>query len=105
MLQTLSYCIYLIISSFITIYAGWKCYKHGFAFLLYLVKDNGRCKAINKLLLLGYYLLNIGYIAWSLNTWEPIQSWQDALHIIASKIGFITILLCLLHYINMSTIY
>lgn len=105
MYQLLSYLIYLSISSFITVYVGWKCYTCGFVYLTFLMKDVGICKAVNKMLLCGYYLLNIGYIAWSLHSWEQAASITGALSMVSYKVGVITLFLCILHYINMTIIY
>lgn len=105
MYQLLSYLAYLTISSFITIYVGWKCYTYGFVYLSYLMKDTGLCKAINNMLLCGYYLLNIGYIAWSLNSWQQVSGMAETLSMVSYKVGVITLILCILHYINMTVIY
>lgn len=105
MYQLLAYLFYLSVSSFITIYVGWKCYTYGFVYLNFLIKDSSICKAINKMLLCGYYLLNIGYIAWSLHSWEKAGSISEVLSMVSYKVGTITLILCVLHYINMITIY
>lgn len=105
MIQILSYSIYLLISSFITIYVGWKCYKHGHIYILHLVHDERISIAINKILLLGYYLLNIGYISWSLSTWQHVTALPDVTAQISMKVGFITSILCVLHYTNITVIY
>lgn len=104
-MNVLSYIIYLFISCFITIYVGWQCYKHGYIYILHLVNDGRISIAINKILLLGYYLLNIGYITWSLSTWQPVINVPDILAQVCMKIGLITVILCVLHYTNITVIY
>lgn len=100
-----AYILYLSISSFITIYIGWKCYTYGFVYLRFLINDIRFCTAINRLLLIGYYLVNIGYIAWSISSWDRVNDWSAAFGQVANSTGAILLILCVLHYINMTTIY
>lgn len=105
MYQILAYSIYCSVSAFITIYVGWRCYVHGLVFLRHLFEDEAISKAVNRVLLLCYYLVNIGYITWSISTWKQVGSLPALINESGFKIGGITLLLCLLHYINISTLY
>lgn len=44
--------MYLLISIFITVYIGFKCYKTDEIYLLYVIKDSNTCSAINKILVM-----------------------------------------------------
>ncbi len=105
MYQILAYSIYCSISAFITFYVGWRCYLHGLVFLRYLLDDEAISKAINRVLLLGYYLVNIGYIIWSISTWKLVDTLPTLINELGFKIGGITLILCSLHYINIGTLY
>lgn len=105
MYQIVGYIVYLIISSFITIYVGYRCYLHGLIYLTYLMADIRLCIAINRMLLLGYYLVNIGYIIWSISTWKIITNWASMLNELGFKIGGIMLILCALYSINITLFY
>lgn len=68
MLTTGTYLIYLLLSIGITINVGKQLSTNGLIFLVHHLKDNQElANAINKLLLIGFYLINIGYILLVLN--------------------------------------
>ncbi len=106
MINTISYFIYLAISSFITIYVGWLCYKNGYVYVLELFDhDEKIAKSVNQLLLVAYYLLNIGFVFYSLSSWDEIRSTQKMIEHISTKVSIIVIILCILHYNNIIMIY
>lgn len=105
MFYLLSLTAYLGISFYITIFVGYKCYKVGEVFLMNFVKDKQVCKSVNQLLLMGYYLLNLGYIAISLSPWGSVNNLMDLIFTVAIKLSTIIVILCILHYINILAIY
>lgn len=104
MYQILAYILYLSISSFITFYVGWRCYVHGIIWLKAIFDDEQISSSVNRMLLLGYYLVNIGYISWSVSTWQRIYDPIGMIHALSFKVGGITLILGLLHYLNIATI-
>jgi hypothetical protein len=67
-LTTAGYLIYLLISLGITVFVGRALNRSGLVFLLDQLGGNQRlAQAINQLLLIGFYLVNIGYILLVLN--------------------------------------
>ncbi|UKB82482.1 hypothetical protein LF887_15880 [Chryseobacterium sp. MEBOG06] len=105
MFNIVSYLLFLSISSYITIDVGRRCYQAGKAYLKYLLHDENLCLTINRVLLGGYYLLNLGYIAASLSTWTKINTMQEVIGITAVRIGSILLILCALHYVNIFILY
>ncbi|HTL09718.1 MAG TPA: hypothetical protein VL307_15705, partial [Chitinophagaceae bacterium] len=74
-MNTLAYIIYFFISFLITVCAGFIFYRNGRVYLLALLhNDVPTTDAINRLLLLGYYLLNLGYVALMIKRWKTISS-------------------------------
>ncbi len=100
----LAYSIHLLISSFITFYVGWRCYVHGIVWLNELLQNEQISLAVNRILLVCYYMVNIGYIIWSLSTWQRIHNPIEMINALGFKIGGITLILSLLHYLNIATI-
>ena len=105
MYNIIAYILYLLVTSFITVYVGYRCHRSGGVYLEYLLGDHAPCQAINNLLLCGYYLVNIGYAAWSLHDGFHIDTPATLLSTLSVRTGSIVCLLCVLHYINILTFY
>lgn len=88
----LGYSIFIFIIIFIVVVVGKICYRNGNIFVASLIPDHLElCKYINKILLLGYYLVNIGYAATTLISWELIASLPQLIEIIAQKVAIISV--------------
>ena len=97
----LGYIIFLTITIYIIIIVGKICYQNGNIFVLNLIPDHEElCQQINKILLIGYYLINIGYCAMNLISWSIISNITQLAEIIASKTAIIVGILAILHYLN-----
>ena len=70
----ISYMIYLSITVYITVIVGWECYKNGLVYVTSIFKDKKLVEAINRILLTGYYLTNIGYAIMTLKDGVEINS-------------------------------
>ena len=105
MFNIISYIIYLIITFYITIFVGWKVYKLGFIYLENLINNHSVSQAINNLLLIGYYLVNLGFSAICLRNWIRVDTITTMFSSLSYKIGFILLVLGILHFINLSIIY
>jgi hypothetical protein len=102
----ISYGVYLSITIYVTVGVGYKIYKLGKAFLEELFPSKlAFCDRVNRLLLLGYYLVNIGYIAISVADWPYIENGAMALQYLFSKIGLILLALGLLHITNIIVLF
>ena len=98
----ITYIIFFALISFITIKVGWVFYKNGEHFIHNLIPDDPHLvQAINKLMLVGYYLLNIGYAAVILSFWDQVNSFEEMISSLSYKAGFIIIGLGIMHYNNM----
>lgn len=97
----IGYFIYLIITTFIILKVGKVCYKNGNIFVSELIPNHlDLCQKINQILLLGYYLLNIGYCSMTLISWEKILSASQLIEAIAIKTAIIVFIISALHYTN-----
>ncbi|MEO0046422.1 MAG: hypothetical protein RL705_1613, partial [Bacteroidota bacterium] len=77
-LNILGYPIYLLITIFIIVKVGRICYQNGNIYVAQLIPDHiDLCHKINQVLLLGYYLMNIGYCAMTLISWEKIITFNQ----------------------------
>ena len=102
-LTLLTYLIYSLITAFIILRVGWMFFKHGAHYLNDIFHpDLETAASLNRLLLIGYYLLNLGYVAVSIAYFEPIETWLQLIEVIAQRTGYIVLLLGGMHYFNMA---
>lgn len=100
-LNILGYAIYLLITIFIIVKVGRICYQNGNIYVAQLIPDHiDLCHKINQVLLLGYYLMNIGYCAMNLISWEKITTFNQLIEVIAFKSAIIIGTIAFLHYGN-----
>lgn len=96
-----SYIIYIPIISYIMIIVGRKFYRQGEVFLFSLFQGNIEIvKSINKVLLIGYYLINLGYAILTISFWEQIETAHQLIYNLSNRLGLIIIGLGILHYNN-----
>jgi hypothetical protein len=101
-----AYIIYLFITYLITVHVGLVFYRNGRVFILNLLKGDERLTDfINRILLTGYYLLNLGYAALTIHLWETVTTWIEVLISIAIMTGKIMLLLGIIHFFNMLAIF
>jgi hypothetical protein len=81
-------------------------FKNGRIFILEAFNHNAEITdSVNKILLIGYYLSNLGYAALMINRWEHVTTVTQLVASITLMVGRIVLGLALMHYINMVVIY
>ncbi|EZH72601.1 hypothetical protein ATO12_20920 [Aquimarina atlantica] len=101
-LNIIAYSIYIFITAFIIIKVGLICYQNGNIFVTHLIpNDTEFCIRINNILLIGYYLLNIGYAIITLSGWPTLQTITQMVEVIFNRMGIIIYTLAGLHYFNL----
>ena len=97
----IGYLAFFLIMAAIIVKVGWACYTNGNSYVLHFIPNQKDFSLrINKILLLGYYLVNIGYVIYSLSNWEAIANVITMLEYISYKTAYIVIALSILHYAN-----
>ena len=100
------YIVFIALVSFIIIYVGRYFYTNGRVFIVSLLHDNvPLADNINRLLLVGYYLVNIGYAFIKLKQWTKIDAVATWFSSLATNMATLILILALLHYMNMLIIY
>ena len=100
-LNILAYGIYLVITTVIIVKVGRICYNNGNIYVSALIPDHeDLCLKANQILLTGYYLMNLGYCAMTLISWEKILSFHQLIEVIAIKTAIIIGTIAIMHYIN-----
>ena len=103
---TITYLLYLTISISLTIFVGKSLYRNGRSFLLdiFAEKEN-LADSLNRLLLVGFYLLNIGYITLNMNSGVEIVSPEHMISKLSYKIGVILLVLGGVHFLNLLVLF
>jgi hypothetical protein len=100
-----AYITYLIITYLITVKVGRVFYSNGRYYILAILKGDGQLTDfINKILLVGYYLMNLGYATIMLSFWKTITSFTDLIASVCTMTGRIVLSLAIMHFVNMYTI-
>jgi hypothetical protein len=100
-----TYLSYLMISIAMTIWVAKTLNKNGLVFLVDSFQENeALANSVNHLLLVGFYLLNIGYILLALKTNKDIDSLRVCMEFLSKQIGFVLLVLGLLHFFNVFVI-
>lgn len=98
----ISYCLYLPATFYITIVIGKDLNQQGAHFLLQTFSGNVELvQTVNKFLLIGYYLLNLGYAAVSVNFFSQIDTWLMLIDELTFRLGIILMGLGCIHYFNL----
>lgn len=104
-MNTLAYIIYLIITYIITVHVGFLFYRNGRHYILEMFHGNvSYTDKVNRLLLTGYYLINLGYSAVMIGWWGQIGTWNELATTLCSMVGKIMFTLAIMHYCNMAVI-
>ena len=101
-----AYIIFLTVMIFIIVYVGRYFYSKGRIFIISLFNGNvALADQVNRLLLIAYYLFNIGYCFIKLRQWEKISDLENFISSLATNIGVLIFILAVIHYCNMLIIY
>jgi hypothetical protein len=58
--------------------------------------------AVNDLLVVGFYLVNFGYVSLALRYGDKPVDFQGAIEFLATKIGLVLLILGAMHFINLA---
>lgn len=97
--------IYFTIAAWITIYVGYQLYTKGIVFVKSILPEwDEYIVPVNRMLLVGYYLVNIGFILLYMSETENFEYWSDFIFSLAFRLGVVALALGLLHYMNISVL-
>lgn len=95
------YLVYVVLSLGLAIWVGRTLFRNGRVFLVDAF--GGRealADSINHLLLVGFYLINIGYISFALTSDRYVENLRELIETLSQKIGLVAIILGALHVGN-----
>ena len=95
------YLSYLTISVVLTVWVARTLHHNGRVFLLDAFHGNGDLTdSVNHLLVVGFYLINIGYIALTLKTTAQLVTVRQVIELESAKIGVVLMILGAMHFFN-----
>jgi uncharacterized membrane protein len=96
-----SYATYLVISIAVTIFVAQTLRSNGRAFLIDAYTGNQRVAvALSHLLIVGFYLIGLGYVAIALNHGTHPADLVQAVDVTSHKLGGVLIILGIIHFIT-----
>jgi hypothetical protein len=98
----ISYVAYLVISLAATVWVARTLGRNGRPFLLDAFHGNSElADSVNHLLVVGFYLINAGYITLALHTTIQVADARDAMELVCDKLGLVLIVLGAMHFLNL----
>ena len=98
---TSSYVIYLFVSVALTIWVARTLHRNGRVFLVEAFHGNEAvADSVNHLLVVGFYLINIGYVTLALKYGDKPHTAQEAFEFLSTKVGLVLLILGGMHFFN-----
>jgi hypothetical protein len=97
-----TYALYLVISVALTVWVARTLHKNGRFFLVDAFHGNeALADSINHLLVVGFYLMNIGYVSLALKYGDKATDLQGLFEALSTKVGLVLIILGGMHFFNL----
>lgn len=96
------YLLYIAISVGLTVWVARTLFRNGRVFIVDSVNGNTElADSINHLLVVGFYLVNIGYVALALSTTARPTTPEGMLELLSTKVGWVLVVLGCMHFFNL----
>jgi hypothetical protein len=96
-----TYIVYIVVSIPLTIWVAHTLHKNGRVFLIDSFRGNERlADSVNHLLVVGFYLINIGYVALALKERITPTDVREVFETVSRKIGVVMLVLGAMHFFN-----
>jgi hypothetical protein len=99
-LRLIEYLFYLSASVLLTVWVGRTLHRNGRRFLIDVMEDEALADSVNRLLLVGFYLVNLGVAALLVNTAGGVGSAADVVQMLATQLGVVLLILGAMHLGN-----
>ena len=100
-----TYLMYLAISVALTVWVARTLGKNGRVFLVNSFESDERlADSVNHLLVVGFYLINMGYVTLALKLGDKPVSTQEAIEFLSTKVGLVLLVLGAMHFFNVFVI-
>jgi hypothetical protein len=97
-----TYLAYLALSIALTVWVARTLFVNGRIFLVDVFHGNEpMADSVNHLLVVGFLLVNMGYVSLMLKITDPVQNAQQSIEALAGKIGLVLLVLGGMHFFNL----
>jgi len=97
-----SYVVYLTVSVALTVWVARTLHRNGRIFLIDAFGGNeALADSVNHLLVVGFYLINIGYVSLALKYGVKPYDLAAAIESFSTKIGWVLLVLGSMHFFNL----
>lgn len=94
---------YLAVSVLLTVWVAKTLHKNGRIFLVEAFHGNEPlADSVNHLLVVGFYLMNIGFVTTALKYGDKPADLQQAVEFFSTKIGLVLGVLGFMHFMNLA---
>jgi hypothetical protein len=100
--KVITYGAYIVISVLLTVWVARTLHKNGRVFLIEVFGgDESLADSVNHLLVVGFYLINFGYVTLALKIGDKIEDAQQGIEALSYKIGLVLLVLGGMHFFNL----
>ena len=105
MLTEITYLAYIALSILVTVWVARTLSRNGLVFLVDAFGHDERlATSVNHLLVVGFYLINLGYVALALRlSTRPIDA-ANAMEMLSAKVGLVLLVVGVMHFFNVFVI-
>ncbi len=95
------YLLYLAFSIALTIWVGQTLFRNGRAFLVEAFDKPELADSVNHLLIVGFYLINLGYVTMTLKSGLKPDDSPTLIELLSAKVGVVSLVLGGMHFFNL----
>ncbi|GAA4701082.1 hypothetical protein [Nocardioides conyzicola] len=96
-----TYVVYLLLTLPLTVWVATTLSRNGRVFLEDVFAGNeDLTDAVNRLLVVGFYLLNLGFVVLFLRISDPVEELGGLFDTLSVKVGVVMLTLGVLHFLN-----
>lgn len=97
-----TYLVYITLSIVLTVWVAQTLYKNGRIFLIDVFRgDESLADSVNHLLVVGFYLINLGYVSLALKLTGEIETAREGIEALSWKVGLVLLVLGGMHFFNL----
>ena len=98
----ITYGCYAFLSLALTVWVAQTLFKNGRVFLVDVFDNNEKlADSVNHLLVVGFYLINLGYVSLALKITGPVNGAREGIEALSYKIGLVLLVLGGMHFFNL----
>lgn len=101
-LTVITYLLYLAVVLPLTVWVGRALSRHGQVFLIDVFYGDDRlANAVNQLLVIGFYLLNLGYLSLFMTSSADIDTSRQVMEVLTTKAGGVALVIGVVHFVDL----